>query len=76
MAAVVSHEADADALLDDDPRGVLSVVSHEADALDEAGVNCLVVLWLFDAASSMVAPHRRSRAVLLSARLAYGSHRS
>ena len=72
----MSHEADADALLDDDPRGVLSVVSHEADALDEAGVDGLVVLLLLDAAVSMVAPHRRSRAVLLSARLAYGSHRS
>ena len=76
MAAVVAHEPDANALVDDDSCGVLSVVSHEADALHEAGVNRLVVLWLFDAASSMVAPHRRSRAVLLSARLAYGSHRS
>ena len=76
VAAVVAHEADADALVDDDSCSVLSVLSYEADALDEAGVNCLVVLWLFDAASSMVAPHRRSRAVHLSARLAYGSHRS
>ena len=74
----MSHEADADALLDDDPRGVLSVVSHEADALDEAGVDGLVVLLLLDAAVSMVAPHRWSRAaeILLGVRLAYGSGKS
>ena len=76
VAAVVSHEPDADALVDDDSCGVLSVLSYEADALDEAGVESRVVLLFFDAAVSMVAPHRRSRAVLLSARLAYGSHRS
>ena len=78
MAAVVAHEANADALVDDDPRGVLSVVSHEADALHEAGVECRVVLWFFDAAGSMVAPHRWSRAgeILLSARFAYGSGKS
>ena len=74
----MAHEADADALLDEDPRGVVSVVSHEADALHEAGVECRVVLWFFDTAGSMVAPHRWSRAAgeILSARLAYGSHRS
>ena len=75
----MAHEADADALLHKDLRGVLSVVSHEADALDEAGVDCLVMLLFFDAARpSMVAPHRRSRAgeILLSARLAYGSGKS
>ena len=74
----MAHEADADALLDDDPRGVLSVVSHEADALDETGVDGLVVLLLFDAAVSMVAPHRWSRAaeILLGVRLAYGSGKS
>ena len=76
MAPVVAHEADADALLDEDPRGVVSVVSHEADALHEAGVECRVVLWFFDTAGSMVAPHRWSRAEMLCARLAYGSHRS
>ena len=53
----MAHEADADALLDEDLRGVVSVVSHEADALHEAGVDCRVVLLLFDAAVSMVAPH-------------------
>ena len=76
VAAVVAHEADADALLDEDLRGVVSVVAHEADALHEAGVECRVVLWLFDSAGSMVAPHRWSRAEIFSARLAYGSHRS
>ena len=78
MAAVVSHEADADALLDEDLRGVVSVVAHEADALHEAGVDCLVVLLLLDAAVSMVAPHRWAWAgkILLSARLAYGSGKS
>ena len=78
MAAVVAHEADADALLDEDLRGVVSVVSHEADALHEAGVDCRVVLLLFDAAVSMVAPHRWSRAgeILLGVRLAYGSGQS
>ena len=76
VAAVVAHEANADALVDDDSCGVLSVLSYEADALDESGVDCRVVLLLFDAAVSMVAPHRRSRAVLLSARLAYGSGKS
>ena len=76
VAAVVAHEADADALVDDDSCGVLSVLSYEADAVHEARVDCRVVLLLFDAAVSMVAPHRWSRAVLLSARLAYGSHRS
>ena len=50
------HEADADALLDEDLRGVVSVVAHEADALHEAGVECRVVLWFFDTAGSMVAP--------------------
>ena len=71
----MAHEADADALVDDDSCGVLSVLSYEADALHEAGVECRVVLWFFDTAGSMVAPHRWSRAgeVLLSARLAYGS---
>ena len=72
----MAHEPDADALVDDDSCGVLSVVAHEADALDEAGVECRVVLLLFDAAGSMVAPHRWSRAEIFSARLAYGSHRS
>ena len=72
----MAHEADADALVDDYSCGVLSVLSYEADALDEAGVDGFVMLLLFDAAGSMVAPHRWSRAVLLSARLAYGSHRS
>ena len=76
VAAVVAHEADADALVDDDSCGVVSVVSHEADALHEAGVECRVVLWFFDAAGSMVAPHRWSRAGDLCVRLAYGSHRS
>ena len=70
----MAHEADADALVDDDSCGVVSVVSHEADALHEAGVECRVVLWFFDTAGSMVAPHRWSRAgeVLL---IAYGSHK-
>ena len=72
----MAHEPDADALVDDYSCGVLSVLSYEADALDESGVDCRVVLLLFDAAVSMVAPHRRSRAVLLSARLAYGSGKS
>ena len=76
VAAVVAHEADADALVDDDSCGVVSVVSHEADALHEAGVECRVVLWFFDAAGSMVAPHRWSRAGDLCVRLAYGTHRS
>ena len=76
VAAVVAHEADADALVDDDSCGVLSVLSYEADALDESGVECRVVLWFFDAAGSMVAPHRWSRAGDLCVRLAYGSHRS
>ena len=53
----MAHEADADALLDEDLRGVVSLVAHEADALHEAGVDCRVVLLLFDAAVSMVAPH-------------------
>ena len=74
----MSHEPDTDALVDDDSCGVLSVLSYEADALDEARVECRVVLLLFDAAVSMVAPHRWSRAgeVLVSARLAYGSGQS
>ena len=74
MAAVVADEADADALVDDDSCGVLSVLSYEADAVHEARVDCRVVLLLFDAAVSMVAPHRWSRAgeVLL---IAYGSHK-
>ena len=74
----MAHEANADALVDDDSCGVLSVLSYEADALDESGVDCRVVLLLFDAAVSMVAPHRWSRAgeILLSARLAYGSGKS
>ena len=74
----MSHEPDADALVDDDSCIVLSVLSYEADALDEARVDGLVVLLLFDAAVSMVAPHRWSRAgeILLSARLAYGSGKS
>ena len=78
VAAVVAHEAHADALVDDDSCGVLSVLSYEADAVDESGVEGRVVLLLFDAAVSMVAPHRWSRAgeILLSARLAYGSHKS
>ncbi len=78
MAAVVAHEPDADALVDDDSCGVLSVLSYEADALDESGVDCRVVLLLFDAAVSMVAPHRWSRAaeILLGVRLAYGSGKS
>ena len=72
----MSHEPDADALVDDDSCGVLSVLSYEADALDESGVDGLVVLLFFDAAVSMVAPHRWSRTAgecLLSTRLAYGS---
>ena len=69
----MAHEADADALVDDDSCGVLSVLSYEADALDEARVEGRVVLWLFDAAGSMVAPHRWSRAGDLCVRLAYGS---
>ena len=78
MAAVVAHEPDANALVDDDSCGVLSVLSYEADALDESGVDCRVVLLLFDAAVSMVAPHRWSRAgeILLGVRLAYGSGKS
>ena len=72
----MADEADADALVDDDSCGVLSVLSYEADALDESGVECRVVLWFFDAAGSMIAPHRWSRAEMLCARLAYGSHRS
>ena len=74
----MAHEADADALVDDDSCGVLSVVSHEADALHEARVDCRVVLLFFDAAVPMVAPHRWSRAgeILLGARLAYGSRKS
>ena len=73
----MAHEAHADALVDDDSCGVLSVLSYEADALDKAGVHGLVVLLLLDAAGSMVAPHRWSRAGdLLSARLAYGSGKS
>ena len=78
VAAVVAHEAHADALVDDDSCGVLSVLSYEADALDESGVDGLVVLLLFDAAVSMVAPHRWSRAgeILLGVRLAYCSGQS
>ena len=78
VVAVVAHEANADALVDDDSCGVLSVLSYEADALDEARVDGLVVLLLFDAAVSMVAPHRWSRAaeILLGVRLAYGSGKS
>ena len=78
MAAVVAHEADADALLHKDLRSVVAVVSHEADAVHEARVEGRVVLLLFDAAVSMVAPHRWSRAgeVLLGVRLAYGSGKS
>ena len=76
VAAVVAHEPDADALLHKDLRGVVAVVAHEADALDEAGVDGRVVLLFFDAAVSMVAPHRWSRAGDLCVRLAYGSHRS
>ena len=53
----MAHEPDADALLHKDLRGVVAVVAHEADALDEAGVDCRVVLLLLDAAVSMVAPH-------------------
>ena len=53
----MAHEAHADALVDDDSCGVLSVLSYEADALDEARVDGLVVLLLFDAAVSMIAPH-------------------
>ena len=53
----MAHEPDADALVDDYSCGVLSVLSYEADALDESGVDCRVVLLLFDAAVSMVAPH-------------------
>ena len=58
VAAVVAHEANADALVDDDSCGVLSVLSYEADALDESGVDCRVVLLLFDAAVSMVTSFR------------------
>ena len=78
MAAVVAHEPDANALVDDDSCGVLSVLSYEADALDETGVDGRVVLLFFDAAVPMVAPHRWSRAgeILLGARLAYGSRKS
>ena len=78
MAAVVAHEPDANALVDDDSCGVLSVLSYEADALDETGVDGLVVLLLFDAAVPMVAPHRWSRAgeILLGVRLAYCSGQS
>ena len=72
----MAHEAHADALVDDDSCGVLSVLSYEADALDEARVDGLVVLMLFDAAVSMDAPPRWSRAGDLCVRLAYGSHRS
>ena len=75
-APVVAHEPDADALLHKDLRGVVAVVAHEADAVHEAGVDCRVVLLLFDAAGAMVAPHRWSRAGDLCVRLAYGSHRS
>ena len=69
----MAHEAHADAFVDDDSCGVLSVLSYEADALDEARVDGLVVLLLFDAAGSMVAPHRWPRAGEICARLAYGS---
>ena len=74
----MAHKSDADALLHKDLRGVVAVVAHEADAVHEAGVDGRVVLLLLDAAVSMVAPHRWSRAgeILLSARLAYGSGKS
>ena len=54
----MAHKSDADALLHKDLRGVVAVVSHEADAVHEARVDCLVVLLFFVAARpSMVAPH-------------------